>query len=170
MHGKHYDGYFQRLLNNPSVPKDDKKAIEKLLQKRYWCPYIRRHTGLSEKVRLVKNDFTLKQHAGWGITSKQLNRYLHFFGSESANTILEEMGILPKEGQTLEDKLRPKLCTNCSAPNAHDAVICTSCRMALTYSQYAQTIESEKKIIREEVQKQVAEILARVDVSKLKDG
>lgn len=126
-----------------------------------WNPYIRRHTALTEKVRLVKNDFVLKQNAGWGLTSKMLNKYIHHFGTESANRILEEMGIIPKEGESVDSiKLRPKIRPQCNEPNAHDAPVCIKCRFVLTYRQFAQTVEGEKKLVEEMVAKQVQEPFA----------
>jgi integrase len=168
-HGKFYEGYFPRLLKSETVSEEDKKAIEKLLQKPFWNPYIRRHTSLTEKVQLIKNEFVLKQHAGWGLTSKMVNRYTHFLGTESSNAILEEMGILPKKGET-PNKLQPKVCPHCSEPNSYDAPICIKCKMVLTFGAYGRAIEDEKKLVEDLVEKKVQAILRRVDISKLKYG
>ena len=45
--------YFPRLLKDPDVSKEDKEAITKLLAKP-WNPYIRRHSALTEKSKVLK--------------------------------------------------------------------------------------------------------------------
>jgi hypothetical protein len=67
-----------------------------LLQKP-WNPYIRRHTSLTAKARLV-NEYTLRLHAGWSKTSKMVEVYTHKLGGESSMAFLEAAGILPRKG------------------------------------------------------------------------
>jgi hypothetical protein len=54
--------HFPKLLERPYVHPEDKIKIKQLMQKP-WNPYIRRHTGLHEKARLL-NEHTLRQRAG----------------------------------------------------------------------------------------------------------
>jgi hypothetical protein len=43
-------------------------------------------------------------------------KYLHYFGNESSESLLEAYGIIPKDRQTA-DVLGPKQCPNCNEPN-----------------------------------------------------
>jgi hypothetical protein len=68
--------------------------------------------------------------------------YLHFFGNESNESLLEAYGIVTK-GYHLSDALRPKQCPNCNEPNKPDSKFCAKCRMVLTYEAYSETIEEK---------------------------
>jgi predicted amidophosphoribosyltransferase len=81
-------------------------------------------------------------------------KYLHYFGNESNESILEAYGIVTKDKQ-LSDVLRPKQCPNCSEPNKPDSRFCAKCRMVLTYDAYNETIEEKQEKDKE------IEILAR---------
>jgi integrase/recombinase XerD len=45
--------FFPRLLINPDIPEEEKNKIRILLEKP-WNPYIRRHTALTEKWKLLE--------------------------------------------------------------------------------------------------------------------
>ena len=111
---------------------EDKPKIKGLLKKP-WNPYIRRHSALTEKSTILK-EHVLRQHAGWTPGSQMHLKYLHYFGNESNESLLEAYGIIPP-GQQL-DQLRPKQCPNCSEPNKPDGKFCNKCRMVLTYDAY----------------------------------
>jgi integrase/recombinase XerD len=87
-------------------------------------------------------------------------KYLHYFGNESSESLLEAYGIMPK-GQQI-DQLKPKQCPNCSEPNKSDSKFCAKCRMVLTYDAYSETIEekqhkeSEVKELKDSTKKQMA--------------
>jgi hypothetical protein len=132
---------FPRLLESPNVHPEDKQKIEQLLKKP-WNPYIRRHSALTEKSTMLK-EHVLRQHAGWSIGSQMPQVYLHYFGNESSESLLEAYGIIPK-GQQL-DQLKPKQCPNCSEPNKPDSKFCNKCRMVLTYDAYSETLEKQKE-------------------------
>jgi hypothetical protein len=68
-------------------------------------------------------------------------KYLHYFGNESSESILEAYGIVPKDQQI--DQLKPKQCPNCTEPNKPDSKFCAKCRMVLTYDAYSETIEEK---------------------------
>jgi hypothetical protein len=51
--------FFPKLLEDPSVPPEDKQKIRELLKKP-WNPYIRRHSSLTEKSTILK-EHTLRQ-------------------------------------------------------------------------------------------------------------
>jgi integrase len=61
-----YDEYkkhlFPKLLESPNVLPEDKQKIRELLKKP-WNPYIRRHSALTEKSTILKEQ-VFRQHAG----------------------------------------------------------------------------------------------------------
>jgi hypothetical protein len=71
-------------------------------------------------------------------------KYVHYFGNESSESILQEYGILPKDNQEV-DVLRPKNCTNCNEPNRPDQKFCTKCRMVLSIEAFQDTLEEQRK-------------------------
>ena len=129
------------MLKDPNVATDEKQKIIKLLDKP-WNPYIRRHSALTEKSTILK-EHTLRQHAGWSGRSQMHLKYLHYFGNESSENLLEAYGIIPKDKRS--DALKPKQCPNCNEPNKPDSRFCAKCRMVLTYDAYNETIEQKEK-------------------------
>src|ERR671919_2124250 len=134
--------YFPMLLKDPTVSKEEKRKIEDLLTKP-WNLYIRRHSSLTHKSKFLK-EHILRQHAGWSPRSQMHLKYVHYFGNESSESILQEYGILPKDNQE-RDILRPRQCPNCNEPNRPDQKFCVKCRMVLTYDAYSETVEDQKK-------------------------
>jgi hypothetical protein len=124
--------------------------------KKPWNPYIRRHSALTEKSRILK-EHILRQHAGWTGNSQMPQKYLHFFGNESSESLLESYGIETKD-QQLADALKIKQCPNCNESNKPDSRFCAKCRMVLTNDAYNETIENtqqkddEIKTIKEQIQ------------------
>lgn len=152
---QHYkEVYFPKLLKDLTLSKEDKQHIQELLLKP-WNPYIRRHSSLTQKSKYLK-EHILRQHAGWSPRSNMHQKYVHYFGNESSESILQEYGILPK-GNEETDVLRPKQCPNCNEPNRPDQKFCSKCRMVLTYDAYNTTLaeqkekENELKIMKEQM-------------------
>ena len=50
---RYKEEFFPRLLKDPDVSKEDKDVIRALLAKP-WNPYIRRHSALTEKSKILK--------------------------------------------------------------------------------------------------------------------
>ena len=109
-------------------------------------------------------------------------KYLHYFGNESSESLLEAYGIVPKDQQI--DQMRPKQCPNCNEPNKPDSKFCSKCRMVLTYDAYGETLEKQQekesevqnlkgkyeqdmKNVCEEMENKV-QMLAKIDVATLK--
>lgn len=134
--------YFPMLLKDPTISKEDKLKIEDLLRKP-WNLYIRRHSSLTAKSKYLKENI-LRQHAGWTPNSQMHVKYVHYFGNESSESILQEYGILPKDNQEL-DLLRPKQCPNCQEPNRPDQKFCVKCRLVLSFEVYHETLEDQRK-------------------------
>jgi hypothetical protein len=105
-------------------------------------------------------------------------KYLHYFGNESSESLLEAYGIVTKDQQT-SDSLKPKQCPNCNEPNKPDSKFCAKCRMVLTYDAYNETVEEKQqkesevkelkekyehdiKTIREEMNQQFTQIISMI--------
>jgi integrase/recombinase XerD len=141
---QHYKGkVFPTLLEDPNVPPEDKAIMRGLLQKPF-NPYIQRHYALSEKAKILKES-VLRMHAGWGMNSRMPQVYLHYFGNESSESLLQAYGIIPHDHQ-LSDSLKPKQCPNCNEPNKPESKFCAKCRMILSYDAYEQTVKDKDEI------------------------
>jgi integrase/recombinase XerD len=136
-YSKYKNNTFPKLLDDPNVPLTDKTKIKELLKKP-WNPYVRRHSALTEKSKILKESI-LRQHAGWSRNSNMHQKYVHYFGNESSESILEAYGLKPK----LEDinKLQPTACPNCKELNKVGSKFCVKCRMVLSYDAYAEAVE-----------------------------
>ena len=71
-------------------------------------------------------------------------KYIHYFGNESSESLLEAYGIVTKNDIPI-DTLNPKICPNCSEGNTQDAKFCTKCKMIMSYEGYQEALESQKK-------------------------
>jgi integrase/recombinase XerD len=159
-----YDGYkkriFPKFLGNSSVPSEDKQKIRELLKKP-WNPYIRRHSAITEKSRILK-EHVLRQHCGWTPGSQMHLKYLHYFGDESNESLLEAYGLIDRGIQT--DQLRPKQCPNCNEGNKPDSKFCAKCMMLLSYDLYEETVEYKQErddavaMLSDQVMKLMAEV------------
>jgi predicted amidophosphoribosyltransferase len=126
----------------------------------------------------------LNQHAGWSINSNMAQKYIHYFGNESSESLLEAYGIVTRNNVPI-DTLNPKMCPNCNEGNTQDAKFCAKCRMVLTYDAYGETLEKQQekelevqnlkgkyeqdmKAMREEMENKFQQILAKIDVATLK--
>lgn len=134
--------YFPKLLQDGTVPENDKAFIRNMLTKP-WNLYIFRHSALTEKSQILK-EHVLRDHAGWTMTSKMPQVYIHYFGTESSRSLLEARGII-KEKDHRVFQLRPKQCPNCNEPNKPDSKFCKHCRMVLSYDAYEETIQEQRQ-------------------------
>ena len=80
------DRFFPNLLNSDTVSERDKAYIRNMLTKP-WNLYIFRHSALTQKSQFLK-EHVLRSHAGWSTSSKMPQVYIHYFGTESSNSIL----------------------------------------------------------------------------------
>lgn len=147
--------FYPKLLNSPNVSLEDKTKIQELLKKP-WNPYIRRHSALTEKSKILK-EHTLRQHAGWSVTSNMHQKYIHYFGNESNESILEAYGLINKDKQEI-DKLKPKACPNCQEPNKPKEKFCVKCRMVLSYDSYTELVQEKQETLTEKYEKLDAKI------------
>jgi integrase/recombinase XerD len=173
--------FFPKLLADPTVSNEDKDKIRNLLSKPF-NPYIRRHSALTEKSTKLKSNI-LNQHAGWSMNSNMAQKYLHYFGNESSESLLEAYGIATKDNIPI-DTLNPRICPNCNEGNTQDARFCSKCKMIMSFEGYQEALESQKqkesevqklqekyeqnmKSMREEMQTRFEQILQKIDMGKI---
>lgn len=173
--------YFPKLLKDETVSPRDKSYIKTMLMKP-WNLYIFRHSALTEKSQILKES-TLRDHAGWSITSQMPQVYIHYFGNESSNSLLDAYGVKNNRGHTMK-LFRPKQCPNCNEPNKPESKFCAKCRMVLTFDAYNETLLNQRekemeikamqerydlkvKNMRDEMESRFQQILAKIDSSKL---
>ncbi|MDP9290505.1 MAG: tyrosine-type recombinase/integrase [Thermoproteota archaeon] len=134
--------YFHNLLDKSYVPERDKAYIRNMLTKP-WNLYVFRHSALTQKSKILKES-TLRDHAGWSVTSKMPQVYIHYFGTESSNSLLEAYGIVTNESTKISP-LKTVYCPNCMESNTIDARFCASCKMVLKYETYNETLEEQER-------------------------
>jgi len=102
--------------------------------------------ALTQKSKILK-EHTLRDHAGWSVTSKMPQVYIHYFGNKSSNSLLEAYGIVKSEQtNNFNDRLlKPKYCPNCEECNKPNAKICIKCKMVLVYDEYLETLEKQEQ-------------------------
>jgi hypothetical protein len=98
---------------------------------------------LTEKSTKLKSS-TLNQHAGWTPNSNMSQKYIHYFGNESSESLLEAYGIVTKNNIPI-DTLNPKICPNCNEGNTQDARFCSKCKMIMSFEGYQEALESQKQ-------------------------
>jgi hypothetical protein len=167
VYAKYKEKFFPKLLDDLAVLPEDKVKIRELLKKP-WNPYIRRHSALTEKSQILKEN-VLRQYAGWSMGSNMHLKYLHYFGNESNESILEAYGLKPKSEDI--DKMKPRQCPNCNELNKIDSKFCVKGRMILSYDTYLETVrpqEKEDSYIKQ-MQKQIDEIYDKIRANEIKN-
>jgi len=89
LYGVHEDykkAFFPKLLQDLLYRRKTKR--KKVLLAKPWNPYTLRHSGLTEKARKIK-EIQLRMYAGWSPNSKMPQKYVHYFGNESSESLLE---------------------------------------------------------------------------------
>jgi hypothetical protein len=78
------------------------------------------------------------------MNSNMAQKYIHYFGNESSESLLEAYGIVTKNNVPI-DTLNPKICPNCNEGNTQDSKFYAKCRMVLTYDAYGGTLEKQQE-------------------------
>jgi integrase len=140
--------YFPQLLDDEIIPEADKALIRNLITKK-WNIYVQRHSALTQKSKYLK-EHVLRDHAGWTLSSKMPQVYIHYFGNESANSILQAKGILkPDNEENNINTIRARECPNCGESNKRDSKFCINknCKMILSYDSYSEVRNEDKQKI-----------------------
>lgn len=174
---------FPRLVNeDPNISSEDKEKISSLLKKPFTL-YIFRHSSITRHARILRESI-LRTFSGWTAGSNMVQRYVHLYNNAPVEDLLVARGIISKD-ETANSILKSKQCPNCNEPNKPDSKFCAKCGMVLTYDAYSETLEKqqekeselqklkdkqeqEMKLMREEMENKFQQILAKIDVAKLK--
>jgi hypothetical protein len=71
-------------------------------------------------------------------------KYIHYFGNESSESLLEAYGIVTKNNIPV-NTLNPKICPNCNEGNTQDAKFCSKCKMIMSFEGYQEALDSKSK-------------------------
>lgn len=145
-----YDHYkkerFPKLLQDPTVPEEDKRKIRDMLNKP-WNPHGRRHTATTEISKAIKDPWLLNQYMGWSQKSNTRLKYQHYFADDAVDTVLTEMDglVLPGKGKDGSKKGRSPLkaiqCPNCDESNKPESKFCAKCKFVLTFDAFDKTMQ-----------------------------
>jgi ribosomal protein L40E len=78
------------------------------------------------------------------MNSNMAQKYIHYFGNESSESLLEAYGIVTNNNARA-DTLNPKICPNCNEGNTQDARFCSKCKMMMSLEGYQEALESQKE-------------------------
>jgi hypothetical protein len=111
-----------------------------------WAIYVFRHSSLTEKSQILKES-VLRAYAGWTMSSKMPQVYIHYLGNESVDSLLEARGVVIKEKGIKDNKIHSKYCPHCNEPNTVNSQFCVNpkCKMILSYNEYIETVEKKKQ-------------------------
>ncbi|MDX1373828.1 MAG: zinc ribbon domain-containing protein, partial [Nitrososphaeraceae archaeon] len=132
--------YFPSLLNDETIPEPDKSWIRNLLTKP-WNLYILRHSSLTEKSQFL-TEAVLRSHAGWSMSSKMPQVYIHL-NNESSKILLEKRGIINTKDRDISNVLKSRECPNCHEPNKPESRFCMKCKMILSYDTYNENVNNQ---------------------------
>jgi integrase len=142
---------FPKLLEDPTVPEEDKRKIKDLLQKP-WNPHLRRHTAATEISKGLKDSVLIDQYMGWSHSGNTRQKYQHYYADDSFDAMLTMMdGLTPPSaqvGQKKKDLLKPKQCPNCDESNKPESKFCSKCKFVLSFDAFNETMgeaENTKK-------------------------
>jgi len=133
--------YFPSLIEDETIPECDKALIRNMLTKP-WNLYVFRHSALTEKSQFL-TEAILRSHAGWTMSSKMPQVYIHL-NNEPSKILLQKRGIIKTEDKETSS-LQSKQCPNCFEPNKPDGKFCIKCKMVLSYNEYNETIEGKQR-------------------------
>lgn len=136
--------YFPRLLDDNTIPEEDKKIIKEMFENP-WNLYVQRHSSLTYIAKHHNiGDPNFREHAGWTPNSPRPEVYLHYFGNETADILLEKKGIKINGNKT--DPLKSIQCPNCSEVNKPTNTFCDNCKLALKMEAFYKSSEKELEI------------------------
>lgn len=151
--------YFPKLLDDPSVPEEDKLKIRDLLRKP-WNPYIRRHTAATEVSKKLKDSVLVDQYMGWSHRGNTRQKYQHYYSDDGIDAMLLADGLqiaaIAKDATKKKGLLKPRICSNCSESNKADSKFCVKCKFVLSYDGYEEVTKEA-----EETRKALADVEER---------
>jgi len=129
-------GYELRRLSAQTVGNKLKDIARKLGMKKPIHPHAIRHARLTDLARSNSqkqglSEMELRLVAGWEKNSAMPEVYIHLSGADVERKLLENAGFVDSTPDKAETALEPQQCPRCKALNAHDALYCATCSMAL---------------------------------------
>ncbi|MDN7023615.1 integrase [Methanoculleus sp. FWC-SCC1] len=99
-------------------------------------PHAIRHARLTSLTRSngKKRELSEKELrlvAGWERNSAMPEVYVHLSGADVERKLLENAGFIDDSPDPADAALEPRQCPRCKNLNAHDALYCAACSMAL---------------------------------------
>ena len=169
-----------RLLESNSINDDsEKEKLRVILTTKKFNPYCLRHSSISHDSDYLP-DFALRKEVRWSMNSKQPARYINSrMGNDLKSKILVQNGIWTNDIIT-----KPTVadCPRCKLINCIENKYCSACSYPLTPSAFDEIkaaeevkmqdlqakYETEIKSVREEMETEFQQILAKIDVAALK--
>lgn len=139
---------FPKLLEDPTVPEEDKRKIRDLLKKP-WNPYVRRHTAATEISKALKDSVLIDQYMGWSHAGNTRQKYQHYYNDDSFDAVLTVMDGLNlsnnPSGKGQKSLLKPKQCPNCNETNKPESKFCIKCKFVLSWDVYNKSIQNAEQ-------------------------
>ena len=170
------------LENGSIVDNEERQKLEFLLKTKKWNPYCIRHSAITSDSDFLP-EYALKKKVRWSMNSKQGSRYIkRRMGKDLKNQILVHNGIITEEAALIQRKPSISTCPRCNLVNAIENKYCSKCSYPLVPSAFDEIKEAENmkinsiqekyekdmKAIREDMENKFQQILAKIDVGKLR--
>lgn len=129
-------GHEPRRMSARTVENRLKYVARKLGMTKPIHPHAIRHARLTDLTRSNGkkqglSEMELRLVAGWEKNSAMPEVYIHLSGADVERKLLENAGLIDDAPDPADATLEPQQCPRCKALNAHDALYCATCSMAL---------------------------------------
>ena len=129
-------GHEPRRMSARTVENRLKYVARKLGMTKPIHPHAIRHARLTDLTRSNGrkqglSEMELRLVAGWEKNSAMPEVYIHLSGADVERKLLENAGFIDDAPDPADTALEPRQCPRCKALNAHDALYCAACSMAL---------------------------------------
>ncbi|RXE56046.1 integrase [Methanoculleus taiwanensis] len=126
----------QRRLSAQTVGNKLKYIAHKLGMTKPIHPHAIRHARLTDLTKSNGkkrglSEMELRLVAGWERNSAMPEVYVHLSGADVERKLLENAGFIDDTPDPADTALEPRQCPRCKHLNAHDALYCAACSMAL---------------------------------------
>jgi integrase/recombinase XerD len=162
----------------------EKEKLSCLLKTKKWNPYCIRHSSITFDSDYL-TEYALKKKVRWSMNSRQGSRYIkRRMGNDLKRQILIQNGVLIEE--EIQKKPSVMLCGRCSSVNALDNKYCYKCSYPLVPSafdeikaaedlkihalrkEFEKDMESLEKKIEKDMESKFQQIVARIDIERLR--